>query len=464
MRFRAVRRLATRCHAAACYFFDHAVFFLARLDVKVCRHARVVVDETKAKLRTITAHELGRAALGAAAVATALTGASADGIGILDRARPDFDAKGIPLGAFRAFPSVDVRINVTDNVFETDDPTESDVSFDVAPAIELRSEWSQHELELYAALLSRTYAENSSEDLTDWTIGARGRLDVRRGTAAFADISQSAEHEGRSSPDTPGNAAEPTRFTRFHSEARLETAPQPVRLLFAGGLNSYAYDATPLNGGGFISNRDRDRDEYSLRGRILLELSPGYLGFIEAAWDKRDFDLPIDRTGVNRDSTGTALNVGLEFEVVAFLQGEVFVGYLERHSGAPLQDFSGFNYGAELTWAATQLTTVRLAAARVLNDTTIAGASISSDNRFSITIDHELRRNVLLQGGVRLVDSEFEGTPREDTYVAAHFGATYLFNRNLSASAQYEHRERDSNAFGEDFSEDKFSVGLHVQL
>src|ERR1700712_320465 len=40
-------------------------------------------------------------------------------IGVMQRPRPEYDAKGIPLGAFRMFPSLDVNATYDDNVFRT---------------------------------------------------------------------------------------------------------------------------------------------------------------------------------------------------------------------------------------------------------------------------------------------------------------------------------------------------------
>ncbi len=400
-----------------------------------------------------------------AALGAMLGAASADGVvAVVERARPQYDAKGVPLDGFRLFPEMDVAFNVTDNVFEADAAEKSDVNVQIAPAFRLVSEWSQHMLEFFGKLNVLSFADHSSEDVTNWSIGGRGRLDVRRSAAVFAGASQAVEHEGRSSPNSPGNIAEPVEYSVFHSDASVTIEPNRLRVFAGADFDSYSYDATPLIGGGLLNNKDRDRDELRLRGRISYEFSPGTFGFVEANYVRRDFDLALDRTGVNRDSIGRAFNVGLAFEMVEFLHGEVFVGRMDRQFGAPLKDFSGFNYGASVTWLATPLTTVQFSAARLLSETTVAGSSVSLDDTLSLGVDHELRRNVILQAQLSYVDSEFLGTQRQDDYVEGRLGAVYLINRNLSATADYERRERNSNAPGEDFPEDKFSVGLHVQL
>lgn len=399
-----------------------------------------------------------------ALAACTLAAPQAGGTAVMDRPRPDYDAKGIPLGAFRVFPTLGTTVSTTDNVLEAESGAESDVYLTLAPAVRLVSEWSQHALEFFARADVLRHADNDSEDVADWTLGARGRLDVRRTTYVSAELWQTHQHERRASPNSPGNIAEPIRFDRAHAEAGISFQPNHLRLFLGAAFDDFAYDDTPLSGGGILSNRDRDHDEIRLQARISLEVSEGFLVFAEAVRDRRDFDLPLDRNGVNRDSRGSFLNAGVSFDMADLLQGDLFVGFLDRQFGAPLQDVSGLNYGASLTWSATELTTVRLSANRLLNDTTLAATSVSSDKSFGVGVDHELRRNVILRADVSIVDSDFVGTPRNDEIFSARIGASYLIDENWRASAGFERRECDSNSPGDDYVEDRVDVGLQFQF
>jgi hypothetical protein len=452
---RFVRWVAWERHATADLLAISSRIIVARAVDFVRAAAAALLGST---------HQIGRGAATAGAIAALVGVAYANTIPVMERPRPDYDAKGVPLGAFRAFPTLDTALIISDNVFQTTNATKSDVKVQASPAIKIVSEWSQHLLEFYGRLSADRFADYSSENVTDWEIGAKGRLDIQRGSAAFAEIFDSVGHEGRSSPNSPGNIAELVRYSLFHAGGSISVQPNHLHMLLALEHNRYSYDATRLNGGGFLNNSDRDRDEFRVRGRVSLEVSEGYLGFVEAAFDTRDFDRTLDRTGVNRDSDGLNINVGMEFALVEFLQGEAFIGHIERQFETPLRDFSGFNYGATLKWSATPLTTVRFDASRVLNDTTVAGASVASDRSIGIGIDHELRRNVIIQASLARIDSEFVGIPREDESIEGRLGAIYLIDRNLSANAGYERLERESNVAGEDFSEDRFNVGLRVQF
>jgi len=455
MDVRFVRWVAWERHAAADLLAISSRIFLMRAVEFVRAAATALLGSSQ---------QIGRGAATAGAIAALAGVAYANTMPVMERPRPDYDAKGVPLGAFRAFPTLDTALLISDNVFETTNATKSDVKLQVSPAIKIVSEWSQHLVEIYGRLSADRYADYSSENVTDWEVGAKGRLDIQRGSAAFAEISDGVGHEGRSSPNSPGNIAELVTYSLFHAGASISAQPNHLRMLLGLDHNRYSYDATRLNGGGFLNNGDRDRDEFRVRGRVSLEVSEGYLGFVEAVFDTRDFDRTLDRTGVNRDSHGLNINVGMEFALVEFLQGEAFIGHLERQFETPLRDFSGFNYGATLKWSATPLTTVRFDAARVLNDTTVAGASVASDRSIGIGIDHELRRNVIIQASLARIDSDFIGIPREDESIEGRLGAIYLIDRNLSANAGYERLERESNVAGEDFSEDRFNVGLRVQF
>src|SRR3546814_19453782 len=47
---------------------------------------------------------------------------------VLERPRPDFDPKGLPVGGFRIFPQVTVQESYDDNIRAADEKTESDRS------------------------------------------------------------------------------------------------------------------------------------------------------------------------------------------------------------------------------------------------------------------------------------------------------------------------------------------------
>lgn len=384
-------------------------------------------------------------------------------VGVMERLRPDYDAKGVDLGGFRLFPALDVNAAAADNVFQNDAP-ESDVYFEFVPALRLTSEWSQHALELSARLSANKYLEQSSEDVVDSSVGGSGRLDIRRGSAFFVNLSHAKLHEERSSPNLPGNIAEPARFSLTHVDGTLAIQPNRVGVALAAQLDRYSYEDVPLIGGGILDTSDRDRDHYRLSARLSYDFAAGYMAFVRTTYDLRRYDLKFDGGGVERDSHGLSFDTGLELNLARLLRGQIFAGYLEQHFALPLQDVSGASYGAALSWYATPLITVRLGAQRALSDTTLPGVSVSDDRSFVLGADYEVLRDLIARASATFVEADFVGSSREDSSKRAELNLIYFVNRHVSATARYTYQERESSIPTQDFTENTFNAGLHFQL
>lgn len=165
---------------------------------------------------------------------------------VLARQRPEYDAKGLPLGAFRLFPQVALRGSYDTNVFRQQAVRRSDTSVNVAPSASLRSEWSNHAVEAHVSADIAKYRKLSSEDTTDFNFGGAGRLDVLRSLQLTADGDYSWLHEPRSSPDSPGFAAEPTEYSRTTGNFELGYQPNRFGILVGGGLAGFDFRSTSL--------------------------------------------------------------------------------------------------------------------------------------------------------------------------------------------------------------------------
>src|SRR5687767_8498047 len=62
----------------------------------------------------------------------------------------DYQALGVPLGGFLLFPSLALTTTFDDNIRRTPTNTLADVFFSFRPNVVLRSQWSQHALNLTA--------------------------------------------------------------------------------------------------------------------------------------------------------------------------------------------------------------------------------------------------------------------------------------------------------------------------
>jgi hypothetical protein len=194
------------------------------------------------------------------------------------------------------------------------------------------------------------------------------------------------------------------------------------------------------------------------------EFSPGYTAFLRGTYDSRSFDQAVDRSGVDRSSDGYRVDAGIALLVTRLIRGQLYAGYLAQNYDPPLGDISGFDFGAALDWYPTELFTVHINASRVLTDTTIIGASARDDSQIAVSADWELLRNLLVRGGVGYIDSEFQGTARQDEYFDAHLAVTYLVNRYIHATGSYVYSDRTSSVPGQDFSDNLLALRMRLQL
>jgi hypothetical protein len=389
-------------------------------------------------------------------------------LGVMDRPRQDYEAKGLPLGGFRLYPVLDVAGGVTDNVFATSSATDSADFLEVAPSLALRSQWGRDSLSFYGGSQTTLYDKFSSENMTNWDVGSAGRVDILGDTDVRANVYYDGLHEPRTSPDEPGFVAKPTAFNLFHSDAAIDHKPNRIGITVGAAYDDYHYDNTPLIGGGFLDNSGRNEDILTVYSRLSYDFSPGYTAFIGASYEDRNFLKNVDIAGFDRDSTGYHVDAGAQFFISHLIQGQVFAGYLTQDFKSTLTsslpNVNALDYGANINWYVTPLMTIHFGAARTIDDTTLASASASDDQTVYGSVDYELLRNVIVQGQVGYSSMKFVGIARTDKVPTAGAEVTWLIDHNLSLNAQYQYSHRSSDAVGEDYSQNTFMIGLKSQL
>lgn len=386
---------------------------------------------------------------------------------VMDRTRPEYDAKGIPLAGFRLFPTLAVTGTYDDNVFRLPEKS-ADTYTAFTPTLYLKSDWGRHFVEIYAGSESFLYTQYTKENLTDFKVGGDGRYDISRAAIASINSYYSENHEPLSSPNTVGYQAKPNRY--FQTHADVTSAYQPNRLGFGLGVSFDRYDwqTTPRVGGGVLSNADRNQNNYQAYAKTFYDFSPGYSGFVKASYDERDYDDFYDRSGLHRSSHGFHVDSGLDFQVTHLVSGEVFIGYIQQnfsqHVTTPLSNISGLDYGAELDWYATPLVTIHLSGKRTLDDVTITGASVADNKSAKLTADYEVLRNVIAHANISFMETRFVGTSRLYSYPSGGGGLSYLVNSYASLNFDYLYSKRSANVSGAGFSDNTINLNLKLHV
>lgn len=376
----------------------------------------------------------------------------AEGMSVLDRDRPEYDPLGIQLGSFTLYPSVEGGIGYDDNVFNVDSGKIDDAFYLLSSQLNLRSDWGLHALNLDFRTNSIFYDSESGEDHTDIRAAVDGRLDVTRGTTIVIEGHYDRRAEERGSPDLPGFADEPTRYSVYGGTVTVNQSFNRLTVSAGGAIDRFDYRDTPLVGGGTFNNDDRDRDVFGAFAKLAFEFSPGYGMFVRGTWNDREYDSMVDDLGFERDSHGQEIVGGVQFEVTRLLVGDIYGGYLWQYYDDPaFEDIKGVSFGAGLEWYTSPLTTVRLDARTTVEETTLPAATGYKAQSVRLGLDHELFPNLIVTASGAYQINDYKSITREDKLWSAGAKARYLLNRNLEIDLAYKYINRSTNAIGQDY-------------
>lgn len=390
-------------------------------------------------------------------------------IAVRERSRPDYDAAGIRLGAFMAYPKLTATLESNDNVYARVSAAEQDdIFYTIVPEVRLRSNWSRHSLGGYATGLISRYNDLKSEDIETWGVGSSGRLDIDR-TANFNFTADYADqNEPRTAPDTPGTVSEPIAYTS--TAARVAGSKEFNRLKFGGGVGATKldYDDGVTSTGVIVDQDNRDRTTTVANLRADYAVSPDAALLAEAVFNKRNYRVTPPPAGPqsNRDSEGYEVLVGGSFDLTSLARGEIRLGYTSQDYDAFAKQ-SGFSLHSQVEWFPSQLTTVTATANRTVEEGTALGSPGYFANVLGLRVDHELLRNVVLYGQAGYQKDAYKTIDRDDKRTTAGVGATYYVNRMIGVRAGYSYLKQNSTgapaAQGPDYTVNRFNLSLVFQ-
>jgi hypothetical protein len=370
---------------------------------------------------------------------------------VRERPHPDYRPLGMRLGSFDLNASLDLGVASTDNLFADDSGAElDDIIYTVAPAARLASDWARHSLAFDAGAVVKTHDEFSNEDADSYFARGAGRLDVGVASTVTAVGRFAHEVDPRTDPDSPF-VGEPVEYDR--ANLSLDARHEFGRFAVGGGVgyNEYEYDG---------AQSFRDNEQNLVRARLEADVAPRIGLVLQATADERDYG-----NSPNLNSDGRTVMVGATLDT-DLMRGEVSVGQFERDYDDPaLGTFDGLAAAGELQWYVTRLTTITFDAQRHADDNvsaTVGQPYVRTE--YGARVDHELLRNVILFGGLRSGERDYDSIARNDDYLAGEVGVDYLLNRNVALRGRYEYDELDSTVVGRDYEVNTFSVGLSLRL
>jgi hypothetical protein len=355
------------------------------------------------------------------------------------RPRPDFDPLGIRAGGFLIYPSMTVGSSYNSNVFATENDTDDDFIFNFRPGINVSSNFPRHSINFGVQADIGRYVTETRENYEDVGTVLGGRLDITHSSRLTGALRFAKDHERRDDPEDPG--AEDTR--------------DPVEFYTYGANLGYQQEFNRFNVGvlGTFDRRDfdeqdeesdedeRDRNVYGTRLRTGYFISPRLNAFVQGGYRREQRDAS-NKSG--RDNNTYSAAVGTEIDFTGLLFGEFFVGWsVQEFDESQFDSESGLDYGVNLTWNPTQLTSLRLTGGGGFAPSDVGASNLESV--IALRVDHELLRNFLIGSEISYERDDFQDTNRTDNTINVGPSATYLMNRYVSLGAAYTYTTRDSD-------------------
>ncbi|MEM5516233.1 outer membrane beta-barrel protein [Henriciella sp. AS95] len=383
-------------------------------------------------------------------------------VSVTERAQPEYDSVPIRLGAFEARPAVYVGAGYRTNLFASSTNETEDSYLLLRPTVNLQSTWSRHSLAVSLSSETTEYNDTSSESSTDLRGRISGRVDASSTASLVGNVIAENIHEPRSSVASNPAAVEPVEYSRLGGEVGADYVAGRVKIRGRLSSESFDYEDVRLNAGPMLDQDFRDRDETSANVRVAYAPQRDWAVFVEGIVTERDYDAPVAPSTLNRDSQDTVIRVGSDFELPFLVRGDVAVGYFQTEfDDSAFGDIDGLSVAANASWFVTQLTTVTGSASRSVVDPGLQTAAGATQTDVSVRVDHELRRNWLINATLGMSDYDYENINRTDERIRVRLGTEWKLNRNASLNASYDYFDQDSNQ--QPFSENRVLVGVTLR-
>lgn len=387
------------------------------------------------------------------------------GQGVAERQYEAFTPQGVRAGSFILRPSLTVSEVYDSNVFASEIGVVDDFVTEINPNLVVESDWANHSLRLEVDVEQSLHASQTAEDGTEWRVLGSARIGVLSDTQVTVNFLYGAFLEARGTPDAVGATAERTEFSEAGASISLAQSFNRLSMEVLADYTEFDFDDTPLIGGGFDDNDDRDRNILEIAVQVGYELVADTVVFLRGTYNVRDFVQEIPVVSVDRDSDGYELVVGTSFELGSLATGEVFVGYRGQSFEDPtFATVSNIAYGASVDWYVTPLTTVRFRADNTIEDTTSGGASSFERQSVGVGLDHEFLRNLIARLDAEYAQANFSGSLREDKTYDFEVGLDYMINRAFSVGLFYGYEERASNFIRGSFSRNVAGIRVKSEL
>ena len=352
---------------------------------------------------------------------------------------------GIPLGAFRLFPTLDVRVGYDSNVFAAPAGQQTGSAYEaIRPSLDVRSDWNNHMLNFGAYGAFGFYNNATSQNYQNFGVNTDGRLDIYRdwyltGSAAFTGTTEALGTPDVAQAQAPSivyalpiNVGMYQRFSRLFYLANFN----------ATGLRYSDYSQLNTNA---LPAGSRDRNQFGELLRAGYELRDGFDVWLQGGLNQRNYLQNVNVAGQQRDSNGWSASGGSTIDLGGSSKLEGFVGYAQQNYFSAGVTTGAVVFGLGGMWNGYQPLTVRPFVVRSINETVFTNyqdyVSTTLGAQFSYTLTSEWQ----LDAGATFSLLDYTPVPgttgafqHTDNFYRVSLGASYSIQPQIQIGPLYE--------------------------
>jgi hypothetical protein len=374
-----------------------------------------------------------------------------------------YEAVGVRWGSFILKPSLESGVTATTNADSSVDGSDAVLS-ETTLGLNAASDWASNRASIDAYGTFRKTLSGQEVDDVEGGVDAELELEFGKEYRARGTFTYLVAPESAASPVViPDTVDEPIKQT-VGGTLGLEKDVGKARFGITGGISHDAYGDADLEGGGTLSQEDRDATLYTLSLRTGYEISPTLTPFVETEIGRNQFDQEVDSAGYRRSSDRYAIRAGLAFDRGEKLSGEVSAGWIrEDFDDSRLEPLSTPTFAADVLWSPMRGTDVRLTGLTILEDTTTPGESGSVLYATNLAVERQIRANLTGAAELGVAWRDYSGSDGHETIFDAEASLTWWLNRYAGIVGRVSHETVTSNLPDRESKTNSIFLGLKLQ-
>ncbi len=359
------------------------------------------------------------------------------------------EQKAQPSAAASITPELTSGISIgelySDNIYAARTDKKSDWILLINPFANLKLRSEKGEMNVGGTAAIGRYATYGDENYSDYGAYANGRYNFSPMLSLSAGTAYDHQHESRSSPNAqPGVTPTIYNVTRAFGAALLKLDEKnSVRI--GGTFDHFDYDNVAQVGGGTINNDDRDRDVATVGARIGHAINNTDEIFGMFSYDSRNYRLPVDDYGYQKDSNGVRFSGGFHRRVTSTLDAEAYVGGIYQNYSDPRFDTVFLpDFGGQLRWTGISGTTVTAKLERSIQESDLQDVSGYLETAASFEVIHWIQPDLRVSGAASYALDHFNGlTSRVDQVQSYGIGIRKYLSPHFYLGADFSRTTRD---------------------